>query len=234
MPQFTFEGPDGQRHTIEGPEGAKPEEAFKILQQHLGQPQQQSGGPNSTPNSIRSTPGLLRSAASGLIQGAGAPGDLSASALSGAPPQQPIDRDTYYGKLVDALNTARKHLELPTTPQVGNAVGMQPTSPVTPAEKIVQGGASMVPGALMGGNPTARAMMGAAPAASAVRGMGISPQGPASSIAQGAADNTPQDIGNAFQTQLLKAGLQAGAHAVGGPIGGAVAHFAPHVLRFMK
>ena len=232
MPQqFTFEGPDGQRHTIEGPEGATPGEAFKILQGHLGQPQ---GGPNSTPNSIRSTPGLLKSAASGLIQGAGAPGDLSASALSGAPPQQPIDKDTYYGKLVDALNTARKHLELPTTPQVGNAVGMQPTSPVTPAEKIVQGGASMLPGALMGGAPGARAAMGAAPAANAVRGMGLSPQGPASSIAQGAAGNTPQGAGNALQTQLLKAGLQAGAHAIGGPIGAAAAHFAPHVLRFMQ
>ena len=184
----------------------------------------------------RSTPGLLKSAASGLIQGAGAPGDLSSRVLGNAPAQQPIDRDTYYGKLVDALNMARKHLELPTTPQVGNAVGMQTSTPVTGTETAVQRGASMIPGALMGGAPTGRAMMGAAPAANAVRGMGMSPQGPASSV------NAPQMAGDALQTQLLKAGLQHGAstigHALGGPLGGmagrAIGQFAPKVLGFNK
>lgn len=218
MTQFTFEGPDGQRHTIEGPEGAKPEDAFKILQQHLG------------PGNVQS-PGLLKSAASGLIQGAGAPGDLSSSALSGAPPQQPVDKDTYYGKLVDALNTARKHLELPTTPQVGDAVGMQPTQPVTTAEKAVQRGASMIPGAAMGGAPVGRAMMGAAPAANAVRGMGMAP-------AQGAASMPVQQAGDGLQAQLLNAAMQHGAgiagHALGGPLGGLAAKFAPQVLRLMK
>ncbi len=223
MPQqFTFDGPDGQRHTIEGPEGASKEQAFKILQQHLGQ----------------QTPGLAKSAASGLIQGAGAPGDLSGSVLGGAPPQQPIDKDTYYGKLVDALNMARKHLELPTTQQVGNAVGMQPTQPVTGAETAVQRGASMIPGALMGGNPAGRAMMGAAPAANAVRGMALAPaQGaPASSL------NAPQAAGDALQSQLLRQGLEHGAgtvgHALGGPLGGmagrAAARFLPKVLGFDK
>ncbi len=219
MPQYTFEGPGGQRHTIEGPEGSTHEEAFKILQQHLGAGSVQS-------------PGLLKSAASGLIQGAGAPGDLSNSVLGNAPPQQPIDKDTYYGKLVDALNVARKHLELPTTQNVGSAVGMQPTQPVTGAEKAVQGAATMIPGMAMGGNPAGRAMMGAAPAANAVRGMGISPQGPASAV------NTPQAAGNALQTQLLRQGLEHGAgamgHAIGGPLGGmagrAAARFAPKVL----
>ncbi len=234
MPQYTFEGPDGQRHTIEGPEGSTPGEAFKILQQHL----QPAGGPNSTPGSQRSTPGLLKSAASGLIQGAGAPGDFSSNALSNPPPQQPVDRDTYYGKLVDALNAARKHLELPTTPQVGNAVGMQPTQPVTTPEKIVQGGASMIPVAAMGGAPGARAAMGAAPAANAVRGMGMSPQGPASSVAGGAA-GAAASPGNALQSQLLQAALQHGAgaagSAIGGPVlGGLASKFAPHVLRLMK
>ncbi len=36
MPQFTFEGPDGQRHTVEGPQGATHEDAFKILQGQIG------------------------------------------------------------------------------------------------------------------------------------------------------------------------------------------------------
>ncbi len=218
MPQFTFEGPDKQQHTVEGPEGATKEQAFQILQQHLG-----------TKPGPQDTPGVLKSAASGLIQGAGAPGDLSNKILGNPPAQQPVDKETYYGKLVEALNSARKHLELPTTPQVGDTVGMQPTEPVTAAETIAQRGASMLPGALMGGAPTGRAMMGAGPAANAVRGMGMTPQGPASSIAQGA----PQGAGDALQNQLLKAGLQAGAHAVGGPMGGLAAHFAPHVLRLM-
>ncbi len=226
MPQYTFEGPGGQRHTIEGPEGATKEQAFHILQQHLdrtGQAQQQ-----------QQSPGLLKSAASGLIQGAGAPGDFSEAMLSYPPAQKPIDKDTYYGKLVDALNVARKHLELPTTQNVGNAVGMQPTTPVTGAETAVQRGASMIPGAMMGGNPAGRAMMGAAPAANAVRGMGMAPT-------QGAASrpvNTPQVAGNTLQTQLLKQGLEHGAstigHALGGPLGGmagrAAARFAPKML----
>ncbi len=198
MPQFTFEGPDGQRHTIEGPAGATKEQAFQMLQQNLGQPAQAQ------------TPGLLKSGASGLIQGAGAPGDLSNSVLGNAPPQQPVDKDTYYGKLVDALNAARKHLELPTTQQVGNTVGMQPSQPVTPAEKAVQGAATAIPGALMGGAPAGRAAMGAAPAVNAVRGMGLSPQGPTSSVAQGA-----QGAGDALQSQLLRQGLEHGAGAIG-------------------
>ena len=36
MPVFDFEGPDGKTHSIEGPGGSTPEEAFKMLQQHLG------------------------------------------------------------------------------------------------------------------------------------------------------------------------------------------------------
>ena len=234
MPQFTFEGPDGQRHTIEGPEGATSGEAFKLLQGHLG------GAGAAAPQ----TPGILKSAASGLIQGAGAPGDLSNSVLGNAPPQQPIDKDTYYGKLVDALNVARKHLELPTTPQVGNTVGMQPTNPVTPAEKIVQGGASMVPGALMGGAPTGRALMGAAPAASAVRGMGMAPQGPASSVAgganpgiaaqQGFLQQAAKEAGQGAGAKAIQYGAGALGHLVGGPVGGALGHaaarFAPKVL----
>ncbi len=225
MPQFTFEGPNGQRHTIEGPEGATKEEAFKILQGHLGQPAAQAQP---------QTPGIAKSAASGLIQGAGAPGDLSNRALGNAPPQQPVDKDTYYGKLVDALNTARAHLELPTTKNIGDTVGMKPTEPVTTAEKVVQGGASMVPGALMGGAPTGRALMGAGSAANGVRALGLSPQGPASSVTGGA--------GDALQNQLLRAGLEHGAntagHIAGIPMVGtaikAAMKYGPKVLGFDK
>ncbi len=231
MAKYEITTPGG-KYEVSGPDGMSDVQAHSYLQQHLGQP---AGGPDSTPNSMRSTPGLLKSAASGMIQGAGAPGDLSNNVLGGAPEQKPVDQSTYYGKLVEALNAARKHLELPTTQQVGNAVGMQPTSPVTPAEKIVQGGATMVPGALMGGAPGARAAMGAAPAANAVRGMGLSPSGPASAVGT-------QGAGDALQNQLLKAGLEHGAnaigHATGVPMAGTAAkaaiRYLPKMLGFDK
>ncbi len=230
MAKYEITRPDG-KYEVTGPDNMSDVQAHAYLQQHLG------GQDNTPKDSLRSTPGALRSAASGLIEGAGAPGDLSNSVLGNAPPQQPVDQDTYYGKLVDALNMARKHLELPTTPQVGNAVGMQPTQPVTPLEKGIQGAARMIPGAAMGGAPGARAVMGTAGAANAVRGMGLSPSGPASAIG-GAAGG----VGDALQNQLLQAGLQHGAgtvgHVLGGPLGGmagrAAAKFLPKVLGFDK
>lgn len=36
MPVFDFAGPDGKIHSIEGPDGATPEQAFQMLQQHIG------------------------------------------------------------------------------------------------------------------------------------------------------------------------------------------------------
>ncbi len=223
MTTYTITGPDGKDYSIDGPPGQSQAQVVAQIQQHHQQQQQPQ------------TPGLLKSAASGLIEGAGAPGDLSNRALGNAPAQQPVDKDTYYGKLVDALNMARKHLELPTTPQVGNAVGMQPTEPVTTAEKVVQGGARMLPGAAMGGAPTGRALMGTGSAASGVRGMGMTPQGPASSVAGGGGN-----AGDALQNQLLKAGLEHGAgalgHATGVPFAGtaakAAARYLPKMLGF--
>ncbi len=230
MPQFTFEGPDGKQHTVEGPEGGTKEQALQFLQSSM-------------------TPGLAKSGASGLIEGAGAPGDLSAKVLSGAPEQKPVDKETYYGKLVDALNTARKHLELPTTQDIGNAVGMQPTTPVTPAEKAVQYAGRAVPGMAMGGSPAGRAAMGAAPAANAVRGMGLAPSGPSSPV--GGAPPLAGGAGGAgpaFQEKLLQEGLSGTGekiggtlgHMLGGPVGGAAGgavgraagHYLPKMLRY--
>ncbi len=221
MPDFTFVGPGGKEVTITGPEGSTREQAIEVLHQHLGA--QQDAAPQ--------TPGLLRSAASGLIQGVGQPGDLSKSVLGNAPPQQPVDSSTYYGKLVDTLNSLRQHLELPTTPQIGNAVGMQPTTPVTGAEKAVQMGARAIPAMAMGGaSGPGRAAMGSAPAANAVRGMGLAPQGPASTI--GGAQSVPR-VGNAAQSALLKNVLAEGLRGAGKcapwPLNHA-AQFAPNVL----
>ena len=228
MPTFRFEGPDGRKHEIEGPPGSTEEQALKILQQHVA-----AQSPPPEKYQAPPTPGLLRSAASGLIQGAGALGDVQAPrALLES--QQPVDSNTYYGKLVDALNKARGALEMPRSDQIGNAVGMQPTQPQTGAERIVQGAASAIPGALMGGSLAGRTAMGVAPAANAVRAMGMAPTGAVSPISGGA----QAAAGNALQSQLLQQGLKYGgtaaAHALGGPIGGAIAHVAPHIAKILR
>src|SRR4051812_49436061 len=39
MPTFDFTSPDGKNYSVDGPEGATSEQAFGMLQQHLGGPQ---------------------------------------------------------------------------------------------------------------------------------------------------------------------------------------------------
>lgn len=71
MPTFDFTAPDGKSYSVDGPDGATPEQAFKILQDHLGGPKPEGGS---------SVGGIAKSlgtgAAEGLIGLAGAPGDL--------------------------------------------------------------------------------------------------------------------------------------------------------------
>ncbi len=70
MPTFDFTAPDGKSYSVDGPDGATPEQAFQILQQHLA-PQESS-----------SIGGVAKSLGTGLAQGviglAGIPGDLAA------------------------------------------------------------------------------------------------------------------------------------------------------------
>lgn len=44
MPTFDFTSPDGKSYSVQGPDGATPEQAFQMLQQHLGAPSQPSMG----------------------------------------------------------------------------------------------------------------------------------------------------------------------------------------------
>jgi hypothetical protein len=72
MATFDFTAPDGKSYSVQGPDGATPEQAFQILQQHLGAPPPE---PSSTFG------GIAKSLGTGLAQGAlglaGLPADLA-------------------------------------------------------------------------------------------------------------------------------------------------------------
>jgi hypothetical protein len=42
MPTFDFTSPEGKTYSVEGPEGATQDQAFQILQQHIGQLQRRT------------------------------------------------------------------------------------------------------------------------------------------------------------------------------------------------
>ena len=44
MPSFTFTSPDGQKYTVNGPDGATQEQAFGMLQQQIGLPKAEAAG----------------------------------------------------------------------------------------------------------------------------------------------------------------------------------------------
>lgn len=68
MPTFDFTSPDGKSYSVQGPDGATPEQAFQMLQQHLGAPQVGMGE-----DAAKSVASGLGSAAIGTI---GAVGDI--------------------------------------------------------------------------------------------------------------------------------------------------------------
>lgn len=77
MPKFTFTGPDGKNYDIEGPDGATPEQAFQVLQQHIGQGEQpQAAAPDKYAEAAQAEYGKMKSAgfepgyARRVIQGA--------------------------------------------------------------------------------------------------------------------------------------------------------------------
>ncbi len=214
MPQFTFEAPDGQHHTIEGPEGASKEQAFQMLQQHLGQGQQA---------------------------------------------QAPAPADDYHAKLSGALDTAMKalapsweHNQPGYSPYKPAQQGNMPNDAVNPVgtdaqmsaaipgAKVARMMANGPPGRLQPAPPQPPVNINQMPTQQAMQNRtGLGGQMPPSSPVGGAA-TSPQGAGNALQTQLLRAGLEHGAnalgHAAGIPMVGtaarAAARFAPKMLGF--
>src|ERR1700743_2600643 len=69
MPTFDFTSPDGKTYSVDGPDGATPEQAFQILQGHLGAaPPVSAGG-----DALKSVGSGLTNAAVGTV---GAAGDI--------------------------------------------------------------------------------------------------------------------------------------------------------------
>lgn len=68
MPSFTFTSPDGKNYTVNGPDGATPEQAFQILQQQIGSQSAKPSPVGAVEDFVKSMPrgaiGNIASAAS--------------------------------------------------------------------------------------------------------------------------------------------------------------------------
>jgi len=219
VPQYTFEGPGGQRHTIEGPEGSTPEEAFKILQQHLGQAQAPAASPA---NDYRSK---LTDALNVAMKALAPSWEHNGPSYSPYKPAQPGNMPN------DAINP------------VGNDAQMTAALGAAGAARLGAGalaggaGRAAVPPQV---GPVNMARMPTQSSFGTQMAQNVG-QGASQAIGGGAAAAaTPQAAGNALQTQLLRAGLEHVAngvgHSMGIPMAGTAlrtaARFAPKVLGF--
>lgn len=73
MPDFEFTSPEGKTYTVTGPDGATPEQAFQMLNQHLGQPAQPTQAPQQSFGLGDTWPARL---AKSLYSAATLPGDV--------------------------------------------------------------------------------------------------------------------------------------------------------------
>jgi hypothetical protein len=120
MPAFTFTSPDGQKYTVNGPDGATQDQAFQILQGQIGG--QTKGGapaPKSWDKDVLPSFGSgLRRDAEALV---GIPGDVG-SAMDVAAAWGARKLGIAPPKMSDIPAMARPGAGLPTTGQVHEAV----------------------------------------------------------------------------------------------------------------
>lgn len=148
MPTFDFTSPDGKSYSVDGPDGATPEQAFQILQQHLAQPSVGIGE-----DAAKSIGSGLASATIGTL---GALGDLRGLASSGV--------DAAFNKLgvdLSPLKTAAKYSPLgilnaaPTSEDIRSTVKDPIVSPDYEPQyefsRLLKKGAEFAPTALVGG-----------------------------------------------------------------------------------
>jgi hypothetical protein len=151
MPSFTFTSPEGQKYTVNGPDGATPVQAFAILQGYIGGRKTGAGASKSK----SSGQDILPSFGSGLRRGAeslvGIPGDVG-SAMDAAAAWGAGKLGIAPPKMSDIPAMARPGAGLPTTGQVHEAVsgaGVPDYEPQTTAGKYARTIGEFVPGAVL-------------------------------------------------------------------------------------
>lgn len=149
MPNFTFTGPQGQQITVTGPDGATPEQAFAIMQQHMGGNPAQTKVPGYqasdtgqfTPiqNAGQKAAAPTGNAALGALQGLsnsvlGAGNAMAAGAYATLKPHSGMDEAS------QNFDTANQFLH-------GNQIGPSQDIKTEAARQAVQGAASTLAGA---------------------------------------------------------------------------------------
>lgn len=149
MPTFDFTSPDGKTYSVDGPDGATPEQAFGILQQHLGAPPAVSAGEDIAKgtaagfgNAAIGTLGMLGDVRDLASRGVDALGNKLGVDLS------PLKKAAAYTALGQMTNLAPNSQDIKST--VSDPIVSPDYQPQTFAGKVAKTGAEFLP-SLAGG-----------------------------------------------------------------------------------
>lgn len=168
MPTFDFTSPDGKTYSVNGPEGATQEQAFAMLNQHLGQAAPATD--NSLAGSAKALGSGLANAAIGTLGTSGDVRQLMASGMNAGGNFIGIGNvgDTF-SKIAPFIPGAGTLLGGPTSDQIRSAVeaktGSLDYAPKTGLEGFLKTAGEFAPAALSPGSAVKRAAMVAVPAA---------------------------------------------------------------------
>jgi hypothetical protein len=206
---FQFTGPDGKNYQVEGPEGATPEQAFGMLQQHMG-----GQGAQAPAQPVGMGEGLMRAAATGVpILGGLANKAEAATEAALAPVVEPL-LPKGMGQRINAP-TFKERYENALKIQEEMDKGFAAEHPIASTAAEIAGGVGAFGGAA--GIPAGAKALGL----TAKTLPGMIGAGAASGGVIGATDAAIRD-----QNPLLGAALGAGAGAAGpviGEVAGAIA-----------
>ena len=158
MPTFDFTSPDGKTYSVEGPDGATPDQAFQMLQQHIGSAKPQASMGEDAAKSVASglanaTAGTL-GLAGDLRTGLSALTDFAGGQLGASPDKVQAFKD-YAAKAASMTGAGAVLSNAPTSKQVLGSATDPIVSPDYKPETTLGGylktGAEFAPGLLLGG-----------------------------------------------------------------------------------
>ncbi len=122
MPTFDFTSPDGKSYSVQGPDGATPEQAFQMLQQHIGEPQVGMGedAAKSTASGLASMTATTLGTAGDLRSGLSSLTDYAGEKLGAAPDKVQAFKDLA-SKAAGMTGVGAVINNAPTTRQVINS-----------------------------------------------------------------------------------------------------------------